>query len=183
MMTRKVSVVALLAAAVLGLSVCDDANADQDGPLSFGAPDGDIENTSCGLTGQRNGVADVASNISDDLLWITAVEAVEAKHWDTVRPSVSLIDSGDSSLIGWNNADLDSVDVRRAVDNLVALDDPFEVQPGQSVQVALEGVVAASADNAEVSQLRIRYTTDLNSAKSSAVLGNIRYTLKADTCD
>lgn len=100
-----------------------------------------------------------------------------------MRPSVSLIDSGDSSLIGWNNADLDSVDVRRAVDNLVALDDPFEVQPGQSVQVALEGVVAANADNAEVSQLRIRYTTDLNSAKSSAVLGNIRYTLKADTCD
>lgn len=183
MMTRKVSVVTLLAAVVLGLSACDDANADQDGPLSFGAPDGDIENTSCGLTGQRNGVADVASNISDDPLWITAVEAVEAKHWDTVRPSVSLIDSGDSSLIGWNNADLDSVDVRRAVDKLVALDDPFEVQPGQSVQVALEGVVAASADNAEVSQLRIRYTTDLNPAKSSAVLGNIRYTLKADTCD
>lgn len=183
MMTRKVSVVTLLAAAVLGLSACDDANADQDGPLSFGAPDGDIENTSCGLTGQRNGVADVASNISDDPLWITAVEAVEAKHWDTVRPSVSLIDSVDSSLMGWNNADLDSVDVRPAVDNLVALDDPFEVQPGQSVQVALEGIVAASADNAEVSQLRIRYTTDLNSAKSSAVLGNIRYTLKADTCD
>lgn len=110
MMIRKIYSACLALAAILSLSACGGVQTAQTGALALGAPDGVVENTLCGIFHQQNFVGDVASNTSEDPLWITDVQAVEVENWDSKRSLAGLLLKGEVSLMGWTNESLKDPD-------------------------------------------------------------------------
>jgi len=90
---------------------------------------------------------------------------------------------GETSLMAWTNENLTEADFNESAKRLTPLDGPIEVPAGENVQVGLEGAVENDAENAEVSQLRVIYKTDLKSSNSFSVVGNIRYEWRAQSCE
>lgn len=183
MMIRKIYSACLALAAILSLSACGGVQTAQTGALALGAPDGVVENTLCGIFHQQNFVGDVASNTSEDPLWITDVQAVEVENWDSKRSLAGLLLKGEVSLMGWTNESLKDPDFNETAKRLTPLGDPIEVPAGETAQVGLEGAINDGAENAEVSQLRVVYKKDLRSSKSFSVVGNIRYEWRAQSCE
>ncbi|MDR4533479.1 hypothetical protein [Glutamicibacter sp. PS] len=179
---RKIYSSCVALAIVCGVSACSGVQSTQSGPLTFGTPEGDVENTFCSVFRKQNFAGDVASNSSDAPLWITGVQAVNSSGWDARGAVAAVVPEGESSLMGWTDEDLESADFKRAAERLTSLDRPVEVPAGENVQVALEGAVKNDAEQAEISQLKITYKTDLKSSKTFSVVGNIRYEWQARRC-
>lgn len=182
MMMKKVFSTCLVVVAVVGLSACDNTKAVQEGPLSFGASDGAIENTYCSVFHERNNVADVATNNSETSVWVTNVQPVNAKHWKSMSSMASVLPDGTASLLAWTNEDLTNPDVQEVAENLRPLDGPLEVPAGGVVQVSVDGEIESGVEDAEVSQLQITYKKDVDSKKSFTVRGNVRYEWKSERC-
>ncbi|MFJ2316602.1 hypothetical protein ACIOTN_07845 [Glutamicibacter sp. NPDC087661] len=85
--------------------------------------------------------------------------------------------------MAWTNESLKEAEFKEIAKRLAPLDSPIEVPAGENVQVGLEGAVKNGVENAEVSQLRVIYKTDLKSSKSFSVVGNIRYEWRAQSCE
>ncbi|WP_345472813.1 hypothetical protein QMQ05_02745 [Glutamicibacter ectropisis] len=183
MMIRKIYSGCLAATAICTLSACGGVQATQTGALDLGVPEGDVENTWCGVFHEQNFVGDVAANTSDAPLWIADVQAVEAKGWESKRSMAAPLPEGEASLMAWTNESLTEADFNESAKRLTPLDAPIEVPAGENVQLGLEGAVKNDAENAEVSQLRVIYKTDLKSSKSFSVVGNIRYEWRAQSCE
>ncbi|MFJ2145576.1 hypothetical protein ACIOJF_09800 [Glutamicibacter sp. NPDC087831] len=183
MMIRKIYSGCLALATICALSACGGVQATQTGALALGAPEGDVENTLCGIFHEQNFVGDVASSTSGDPLWITDVQAVEATGWESKRSVAALPPEGETSLLAWTNESLKEAEFKEIAERLAPLESPIEVPAGENVQVGLEGAVKNGVENAEVSQLRVIYKTDLKSSKSFSAVGNIRYEWRAQSCE
>ncbi len=111
------------------------------------------------------------------------MQAVEATGWESKRSVAALLPEGETSLMAWTNESLKEAEFKEIAKRLAPLDSPIEVPAGENVQVGLEGAVKNGVENAEVSQLRVIYKTDLKSSKSFSVVGNIRYEWRAQSCE
>jgi len=183
MMIRKIFSLTTVLTLACGLSSCGVDHGQQHGPLSMGASDGEIENTICSVAQESNAVADMVINTSDASLWITAVNPVRKKEWESSRAMASVIGADSLGLYGWGNEDLENPETKRIVDSLSDISGSFEVPAGRTAIVAIEGVVSPAAQKAEVSQMQVSYKKDPASEKSATVVGNIRYEWDANSCD
>ncbi len=104
-------------------------------------------------------------------VWITAVDVLEAQNWITSQSLVGDVAASAPAVYSWNSDSLNDPSQAQLIASMGALQQPVQVNPGQSIQVGVSGLLQAPDQEAKVSQLKISYTPNNQSTMVSTVVG------------